>query len=101
MGLIGHEGLLRAFTFATTRHAQTARDLGLANNLMLKFPTAPLSSSRIVPRVTIARVTPFTPLERPHVNAGYLRLPQPTQVRCIACAVERRKKGTPLAIRPK
>ena len=71
------------------------------------FRTAPLSSSRIVPKVTIARVILFIPLERPHVNyAGYLRLPQPTQVPglmrcCIGPAFEQRNKGTPLAIRPK
>ena len=43
--------------------------------------TAPLYSGRIVPRVTIGRVTPFIPSERPDVKhsiAGYLGLPQPT-----------------------
>ena len=34
-----------------------------------------------IPGVTIARVTLFILIERPHVNyTGYLRLPQPTQV---------------------
>ena len=40
-------------------HAQTTRDLGLA-----KENTAPLSSGRVVPRVTITEVTPFIPRER-------------------------------------
>ena len=38
-----------------------------------------LSSGRIVPRVTITRVTPFIPHERPivkHSIASYLRLPR-------------------------
>ena len=43
----------------------------------MAFRAAPLSSGRIVPRVT-----PFIPpRERPnvkHSNAGYLRLPRPT-----------------------
>ena len=83
--MIGHGWLLRAFSFArpkgvlgmssgvTPRHAQTARDLGFAMQFNAETPhvafrTAQLSSSRIVPRVTIARVTLFIPLERPHVN---------------------------------
>ena len=47
---------------------------------MLKL-AAPLSSGRIVPRVTMGMVTPFIPRERPNVKhaiAGYLRLPRPT-----------------------
>ena len=63
------------------RHAQMAGDLGV--NFMLAFCTAPLSSGRIVAKVTIATVTPFIPRERPNVKhsiAGYLKLPQPTPV---------------------
>ena len=47
----------------------------------MAFRTAPLSSSRIVPRVTIRRVTPFIPREGLNVKhsiPGYLRLPPPT-----------------------
>ena len=47
----------------------------------MAFCIATLSSGRIVPRVTIGRVTPFIPHERPNVKhsfAGYLRLPRPT-----------------------
>ena len=43
--------------------AQTAGDLGFA----VQFKT-PLSSGRIVPRVTIGKVTPFITCERPNVN---------------------------------
>ena len=81
-------------------------------NLILKleaFRTAPLSSGRIVPRVTIAGVTTFITLERHYVKrsiAGYLRLQQPTPVPALMrelhwlhCLAE--EPGTPLAIRPK
>ena len=47
----------------------------------MAFRTAPLSSSWIVPRVTIGRVTPFIPREGPNVKhsiPGYSRLPLPT-----------------------
>ena len=50
-------------------------------NLMLAFRTAPLSSGRIVPRVTIVRVSPFIPSDRTNVRhsiVGYSRLPRPT-----------------------
>ena len=50
-------------------------------NLMLALRTTLLSSGRIVPRVTIVRVTPFIPRDRTnvrHSNAGYSRLPRPT-----------------------
>ena len=46
---------------STPRHAQTAGDLGFAvqfNAETLAFRAAPLSSGRIVPRVTIGRITP-------------------------------------------
>ena len=48
--------------------------------LKLAFCTTPLSSGRIVPRVTIAGVTLFIPRERPNVqhSIGYSRLPQPS-----------------------
>ena len=67
----------------TRGHAQTAGDLGFAMQIMLKlaFFTTPLSSGRIVPRVTIAGVTLFIPCERPNVQhsiTGYSRLPQPS-----------------------
>ena len=41
----------------TRRHAQTAGDLGFAMQLIAEiyFRTAPLSSGRVVPRVTIAK----------------------------------------------
>ena len=47
----------------------------------MEFRAAPLSSGRIFPGVTIGRVTPFIPRERPivkHAIAGYLRLLRPT-----------------------
>ena len=40
----------------------------------MAFRAALLSSGRIVPRVTIGRVTPFIPLERPNANTCYCRL---------------------------
>ena len=47
---------------STPRHAQTAGDLGLAVQFNAENPvafrTAPISSGRIVPRVTIGRITP-------------------------------------------
>ena len=75
----------------------------------MAFRTAPLFLGRIVPWVTIARVTPFIWRERTDVKhsiAGNSRLPQPTLVpaligSCIGFAVERRNQGTPLVIRPK
>ena len=59
---------------STPRHAQTAGDLGFAVQFIAE---ASLSFGRIVPRVTIGRVTPFIPCERPnnngkHAIAGYL-----------------------------
>ena len=60
-------------------------DLGFPvqfNAETLAFRAAPLSSGQIVPRVTIEKVTPFIPRERPNVTkhaiVGYLRLPRPT-----------------------
>ena len=53
-------------------------------NLMLKLRGilhSTLSSGVVVPRVTIGRVTPFIPCEKPNVKhsiAGYLGLPRPT-----------------------
>ena len=73
-------------------------------NLMLKLRDickASLSSGQIVPRVTIARVTPFITRDRPNVKhsiAGYSMLPQPC---CIGSTVVWRNQGTPLAIPPK
>ena len=46
-------------------------------NVMLKlhgFPRSYLSSGRIVSRVTIGRVTPFNPRQRPNANTRYCRL---------------------------
>ena len=68
----------------TPRHAQTAGDSGFAmrfNAKTMALRTAQLSSRRIVSRVTIGRVTPFIPGEKPNVKhsiSGYLRLPWPT-----------------------
>ena len=68
--MIGHGGLLRAFSFARPIrgsghvygiYPQTTGDLGFAvqfNAESLAFRAAPLSSGRIVPRVTIGRITP-------------------------------------------
>ena len=69
--VIGHGWLLRAFSFArpidvlgmsrgyTPRHAQTAGDLSFAVQFNDEtFRAAPLSTGRIVPRVTIGRITP-------------------------------------------
>ena len=70
---------------STPRYAQTTGDLGFAVQFIAEtlwhFCAAPLSSSQIVPRVTIGSVTPFIPRERPNVKhaiAGYLRLSRPT-----------------------
>ena len=52
----------------------------------MAFREAPLSSGRIFPRVTIGRVTPFIPRERPNVKhaiAGYLGLPGPTPAHAL------------------
>ena len=59
------------------------RGLGFAMQFNAEtFRTALLSSGRIVPRVTIGRVTLLIPRERPdvikHAITGYLRLPRPT-----------------------
>ena len=69
----------------STRHAQTAGDLGFAVQFNAEtFRAAPLSSGQIVPRVTIGRIIPSGELHSSHVRdvkhaiAGYLRLPQPT-----------------------
>ena len=40
----------------------------------MAFRAAPLSSGGIVPRVTIGRVTPFNPRERPNADTRYCRL---------------------------
>ena len=49
----------------TPRHAQTAGDLGFAVQFNAETP---LSSDRIVSRVTVGRVIPFIPRERPNVH---------------------------------
>ena len=56
----------------------------------MAFHTDPLSSVRIVPRVTIGRVTPFIPRERrnvKHSSASYLRLPRPTPAPALRAAL--------------
>ena len=97
MGVIGHGGLFRVFSFARPIrgfghvygiYPQTCPDgrrLGFRYAIYcwnsVAFCTTPLSSGRIVPRVTIARVTLFIPRERPNVQhsiVGFSRLPQPT-----------------------
>ena len=50
----------------TPIHAQMAGDRNLMPN-SVAFRAAPLSSGRIVPRVTIGSVTPFITRERPNV----------------------------------
>ena len=74
----------------------------------MAFYAAPPSSGRIVPRVTIERVTPLIPRVRPNVKhaiTAYLRLPRPTPAHAVRvlhwlrCWAE--EPGTPLAIRPK
>ena len=102
VGVIGHGGLLRAFSFARpirgsghvypppdmTRRRETWVSLC---NLMLKLrgisrssaifgSDSPQSNNR---KDNSLWVTPFIPRERPNVKhdiAGYLRLPQPTAV---------------------
>ena len=97
MILIGHGGLLRTISLARPirgsgkgiyhRHAKTAGDLGFSVQFNAETRAAPLYSGRIVPRVTIRRVTPFIPRERPnvikHAIAGYLRLPRPTPAHAL------------------
>ena len=74
---------------STLGHAQTAGDLGLLCNLMMKLggisrssailgSDSPQSNNR---QDNSLWVTQFIPRERPNVKhaiAGYLRLPQPT-----------------------
>ena len=97
--MIGHGGLLRAFSFArpilgvlgmtrgyTPRHAQTTGDLsfavqfndGISRSSAILGSDSPQSNNR---KDHSLWVTPFIPRERPNVRhaiAGYLRLPRPT-----------------------
>ena len=76
----------------------------------MAFRAAPLSSGRIVPRVTIGRVTPFIPRERPNViKHSYFWLFKATTGLhqrmhwcgcCICSAVELRNQGMPRRLRP-
>ena len=52
----------------------------------MTFRAAPLSSGRIVPRVTIGRVTPFIPRERPTATTRYCRLFKATTAYTSACS---------------
>ena len=51
----------------------------------MAFRVAPLSSRRIVPRVTIGRVTPSISRERPNDNTRYRRLFKATMAYTSAC----------------
>ena len=51
----------------------------------MAFRAAPLSSGRIVPRVTIGRVTPLIPPERPNANTLYCQLFKATTAYTSAC----------------
>ena len=51
----------------------------------MAFRADPLSSGRIVPRVTIRRVTPFIPRETPNVQTRYCRLFRATMPYTSAC----------------
>ena len=82
----------------TRRHAQRSGDLGLG------MPFNALSSSRIVPRVIIARVTLSIQGERHNVQhsiVGYSRLPQPTPAPALMRELHwhRCRAEEPLAIR--
>ena len=71
---------------STHRHAQTAGDLGFAVQFIAEtFRAAPLSSGRIVPRVTMGKVTPFIPRERPNANTCYFRLFKATTAYTSTC----------------
>ena len=51
----------------------------------MAFRAAPLSSGRIVPRVTQGRVTPFIPHKRPNANTRYCRLFKATTAYTSTC----------------
>ena len=92
MGVIGHGGLLRTFSFArvlgmsrgsTPRHAQTAGDFGFAMQFIsengISHNSAILGSEST--QSNNRKGNSFIPRERPNVKhsiAGYLRLPRPT-----------------------
>ena len=98
VGVIGHGGLLRAFSFAlpirvlgmsrgsTPRRPESWVSLcnfllklrGILRSSAILRSDSPQSSNR---KDNSLWVTPFIPRERPNVKhaiAGYLRLPQPT-----------------------
>ena len=123
-GVIGHGELLRVFSFThpirgsvhVFRQIYRQACPNVQRLVFFCSKAAPLSSGRIVPRVTMV---PFIPHERPTVK-HYCWLFKDTMATsvpaltvtlhwqclhrsgsCIGTAVERRNKGTPLAIRPK
>ena len=87
--VIGRGGLLRAFSFDKGFRAclgdlppdMPRRPVTWVSAMQFNAET-PQSSGRIVLRVTIGRVTPSIPRERPtvikHAIGGYLRLRRPT-----------------------
>ena len=78
------------------RHAQMAGNLDFAMQFSAETP---LSSGRIVPKVTVGRVTPFIHLERPKCQTLYCRLFKASRAYISGTAVKQRNQGTPLAIR--
>ena len=80
----------------TRRHVQTAGDLGFAVQFNAAFRAAPLSSGQIVTRITIARVTPFIPREKPNANTRYCRLSKATTAYTSAC-IDAGAAWTPLS----
>ena len=114
--MIGHCGLLRAFSFARQIRGSghvldlppymSTRPETWVSLCILKLKLRGISRSSAI----LGRITPFIPHEKPnvikHAIAGYLRLPWPTPAPapcgfCIGSAVERRNQGTPLTIRSK
>ena len=62
---------------------------------LMAFRASPLSFGRIDPRITIERVTPLIPRERPngkHSFAGYW-LPQPTPAPALRTALATQLSG--------
>ena len=51
----------------------------------MAFRAALLSSGRIIPRVTIGRITPFIPRDRPNANTRYCRLFKVTTAYTSTC----------------
>ena len=77
VGVIGHGGLLRAFSFARPLYNLMMKLCGISRSSAILGSDSPQSNNR---KDHSLWVTPFIPRERPNVKhaiAGYLRLPRP------------------------